>query len=436
MAFYRRCCMCFCLFLFLLVYLFLYVVVTINYQMNPTPTELPIHFVAPGVSPLTLLAERPFWNVKLDDSALWNRLQHVLDRECNPILRQLDTARGAAGAGLQKGPGIGLQSLGPISEVKESFPKDIQDFLQSMHFREYPLIIDQSRLCSEEAPLLLLAIKSKECNIRNREAIRETWGSTGLVTGEAGRGGVVHRVFLLGRQDRSPQSCPLSNDHLAEESMKYGDILQWDFRDTFYNLTLKDVLFWPWVLQHCPHARFIFKGDDDVFVRTPALLDVLQQAEQQSKARGRNLDFVIGDVINDAFPIRQVDEKYYIPQDFYAGKYPPYMGGGGVVYSGSLVMQLNEVSKRVHLFPIDDVFLGMCLYKLGIVPRSHPGFLTFDFPKEEANNPCSYFSILLVHKRSPEETLSLWNVLKHIQVDCLKQTSDIPRRNTFFLQKE
>ena len=277
-----------------------------------------------------------------------------------------------------------------------------------------------------QPPMLLMAIKSQVGNFENRQAIRETWGRGGLVRGESGRRrGPVRTVFLLGRQDSGTGPHPDLKTLLELENQKYADILQWDFQDTFFNLTLKDLLFWPWLQQHCPGAAFVFKGDDDVFVRTGALLDFLHKQWDEhnlfrvySNQSDAGLDLFVGDVIVNAMPNREPATKYYIPESFYKGPYPPYAGGGGVVYSGSLALRLMEVSERVRLFPIDDVYLGMCLSRLGLAPSHHPGFLTFDLPESDRGNPCAYRSVLLVHRRSPSEMLALWKQLQRPPAHC------------------
>lgn len=241
----------------------------------------------------------------------------------------------------------------------------------------------------------------------------------------------MRTVFLLGRQDSSTGPHPNLDALLDLESQHHGDILQWDFRDTFFNLTLKDVLFWEWFGQRCPGACFIFKGDDDVFVRTGSLLEYLHsqppctQSTAQSNNNNNNhsvnkavWDFLVGDVISHAWPNRQPDTKYFIPESFYTGAYPAYAGGGGVVYSGWLALRLRELSRRVHLFPIDDVYLGMCLRRLGLSPTHHPGFLTFDLPEGEREKPCAYRNVILVHKRSPRQMLTLWKQLRDALPSC------------------
>ncbi|CAJ1071152.1 N-acetyllactosaminide beta-1%2C3-N-acetylglucosaminyltransferase 2 [Xyrichtys novacula] len=413
--------------------------VTISYS----PPKITIHYVAPGISAnssaMASYPLRPFWNLRLEDSALWNQMQHAWDRQHNPILRGNTTGMMRMNSEAKLLSETEEECLSdcmakcsvPRVHGLDSYPDQMKAFIRSMHCREYPLLINQPSLCRKnsssfilDSPMLIMAIKSQVGNFENRQAIRETWGRSGLVRGESTKkGGLVRTVFLLGRQDSSTGPHPDLKNLLELENQKYQDILQWDFRDTFFNLTLKDLLFWHWLEQYCPHAIFVFKGDDDVFVRTGALLDYLHMQWEEhilwrAYTNETHMNLFVGEVINNAMPNREPSTKYYIPDSFYQGVYPPYAGGGGVVYSGSLALRLKKVSERVRLFPIDDVYLGMCLYRLGLSPSHHPGFLTFDLPEADRSKPCAYKSVLLVHRRTPNEMLMLWKRLRNLPGHC------------------
>ncbi|XP_030638453.1 N-acetyllactosaminide beta-1,3-N-acetylglucosaminyltransferase 2 [Chanos chanos] len=420
-------------------HLLVYIMVSIFVAVSYSPPQLPVHFIAPGASSDTEAgAPHPlgsFWSLRLEDRALWNHLQHFQDREHNPILRANgthteSTPETTRGEEETKDCSPDQRWVSHLHDFNV-LPEQMKDFVLSMHCRQYTMLRDQPNLCSGEdgemeTPLLLMAIKSQVGHFENRQAIRETWGRSGWVKGiPGGRGGLVRTVFLLGRQDTSTGPHPDLRALLDLESSHYRDILQWDFRDTFYNLTLKDVLFWDWLSKRCPHVQFIFKGDDDIFVRTDALLDYLHKYHGHSLNHNRTLKdqqkkelFLVGDVITNAWPNRQPSAKYYIPESFYRGVYPVYAGGGGVVYSGALARHLRQVSQWVSLFPIDDVYLGMCLHRLGMSPTHHPGFLTFDLPEADRRKPCAYGTVILVHKRSPKEMLLLWRELQTPPANC------------------
>ncbi|XP_068438861.1 N-acetyllactosaminide beta-1,3-N-acetylglucosaminyltransferase 2 [Clinocottus analis] len=405
-------------------------------------SPLPLHFVAQGTFSNGNFAPLPktFWQLGQHVDGLWNRLQRTVDHHFNPILRP-DYVRAGSGNDTSYESLLerGFSEVVGLDGVKESFDglsRQTQEFLSHMHRRDYPALIQPDGVCGagakdeRKAPLLLLAIKSMELNFRNRQAIRRTWGQAGRVAGQwrngkggGGGGAYVRRVFLLGNGRNESAGGSLS-ELLQTESDRYGDILQWDFRDTFFNLTVKDVLFWGWFSRSCNRTLFVFKGDDDVFVNTPRMVTYLQEQLKKPRARETIGDFMVGDVIAEGLPNRVNKSKYFIPDGFYKGLYPAYAGGGGVVYSSRLTRRLLHVSKRVHLFPIDDVYVGMCMVRLNAQPVHHPAFLTFDFPKKEEEQLCAYHTILLVHKRSPAQVVDLWDDLKMTRAQCW----DVPLR--------
>ncbi|XP_041800440.1 N-acetyllactosaminide beta-1,3-N-acetylglucosaminyltransferase 2 [Chelmon rostratus] len=448
---WRNVLICVCTPCICMALLFIYVAVMLCTAMNNTATPgaygLEItHFVASGYLRKNTFAPLPktFWGISPYGDALWNRLQLTVDRHFNPILHPNNTKRRVESSTFHES--LLKQSFSEVIDLDskwrkfDTVPQLMQEFVKHMQRRDYPILFQPDGLCGAGAkyekgpPLLLLAIKTSELNFKNRQAIRQTWGREGWVrkgrnstAGEEG-GGYVRRVFLLGKEDPAELGVNLS-DLLEIESKRYGDILQWDFRDTFFNLTLKDVLFWSWFSRSCGQTHFVFKGDDDVFVNTPKLITYLQEKLKQPQAQETLKDFMIGDVIGAALPSRVNNSKYFIPDSFYKGFYPTYAGGGGVVYSGLLTKRLHSISKRVHLFPIDDVYVGMCMIRLNAHPIHHPAFLTFDFPGKEEEKMCSYHTILLVHKRSPSQVLKLWADMEETQTKCWNVTLRDPVNN-------
>ncbi|XP_029021103.1 N-acetyllactosaminide beta-1,3-N-acetylglucosaminyltransferase 2 [Betta splendens] len=391
-----------------------------------------IHFVAPGSLRNANFAPLPqsFWTLDPAQGAIWNHLQLPIDRYFSPILhpKQHKQPDSDSSEVLLKQSFSAVTNTDSLRKNFKQFPQQIQDFVNHMDKRDYPNLIQPDGVCGAGAsdetgpPLLLLAIKTTELNFRNRQAIRQTWGRAGWVAGHrSSSGGYVRRVFLLGKGN--PQDQGVDSSELLElESKHYGDILQWDFRDTFFNLTLKDIHFWRWFSLHCGQTQFVFKGDDDVFVNTPKMLSYLQDQLRKPDANKVMENFMVGDVIGAAMPSRANMSKYFIPDTFFKGLYPAYAGGGGVVYSGPLTKRLHDVSQRVHLFPIDDVYVGMLMVRLNTSPVHHPAFLTFGFSEKEEKEPCSYHTILLVHKRSPSQVLRLWDDMRKTRDQCRNVT--------------
>ncbi|KAJ0047371.1 hypothetical protein NL108_006764, partial [Boleophthalmus pectinirostris] len=291
-----------------------------------------------------------------------------------------------------------------------SYPSMIQDFLMAMNCKSPPLLVNQPYKCVRSEgggqTFLLFAIKSRPGNFEQRQAVRETWGRE-----EVFQSGLrVRTLFLLG----SPSSDdPDLGALLSFESKTFKDILQWDFNESLLNLTLKMDAFLHWTLKNCPHVSFVFSGDDDVFVNTPALLSYLQSLEPSKAAQ-----LYVGQVISTAGPLRDPKSKYYIPLSFYDGPYPPYIGGGGFVISASLMQQLYSISRVIPFFPIDDVYIAICLKGLGISPESHSGFQTFDISEQDRQNLCVHKGLILIHRRSPRELKKLWRGIHSPLLTC------------------
>ncbi|KAM9315348.1 N-acetyllactosaminide beta-1,3-N-acetylglucosaminyltransferase 2a [Pholidichthys leucotaenia] len=364
-----------------------------------------------GHSKIKIPSKRFWSDYKLSES-FWNKEQQRLDILHNPILK----------SALSRDP-LGmlpdwLNDSGPLDPCERDYrvprqiidyntlPPIFQDFLFYMRCRTYPMLINQPHICDRN-PFLLLAVKSVIPHFERRQAIRETWGQAGVIANHT-----VVTVFLLG-STWSIDNFPDLQGMLTYETKLHRDILQWDYRDSFYNLTLKEVLFLEWFSKYCPQAQYVLKGDDDVFINTLRIVDFLNDLpEVDSK------DLFVGDLIKNAAPHRDRKVKYFIPESVFLGHYPPYAGGGGYLYSGDVALRLHNVSQQVVLFPIDDVYTGMCLKKLGMVPKNNAGFRTFDIAKNYKNNACVHRNLMLVHNRTPQDMLKIWPYIVHPELDC------------------
>ncbi|KAM5187800.1 LOW QUALITY PROTEIN: N-acetyllactosaminide beta-1,3-N-acetylglucosaminyltransferase 4 [Callospermophilus lateralis] len=246
------------------------------------------------------------------------------------------------------------------------------------HCRNFSILLEPSG-CAKDT-FLLLAIKSQPGHVE-RAAIRSTWA------------GPTPPAQLL-----------------AYESGEFDDILQWDFVEDFFNLTLKELHLQCWVASACPHAHFMLKGDDDVFVHVPNVLEFLDGWDPAQ-------DLLVGDVIHQALPNRNTRVKYFIPPSMYKARhYPPYAGGGGYVMSRATMRHLQAaVEGTDELFPI-NVFVGMCLKKLGVHPTHHAGFKTFGI--RQALDPCLYRGLLLVHCLNPLEMWTMWALVTDKGLKC------------------
>lgn len=456
------CAPCLCVLLF-----FLYVVVSVSIAMNnhamgnseptdlalltvkspesalpsvkSTTTEPPAHFIAPGAIKSEKYSSTPklFWDKKYN-VAFWNQLQKAVDLHFKPILHQVDSQ-------IKPGP-LGAPLNSPsLSELRRShsLPEQLQNYVSSR--RQYPVLMEPRDQCGvgatqERGPLLLLAIRTSVHNYRNRQAVRQSWGRTGWVWAQrgtgAGQGAYVSRIFVMGTE-LSPELRNISSELLHLENQHYGDILQWDMWDTPLNRTVKQLLFWSWFTDTCGHTSFVFEGDDEVFVNTPALVSLLQDQLHKPQANSSLQDFMMGHVVYGGQPNRSSDSQEFIPESFYRGWYPPYAHGAGRLSSALLLRRLLQVSHRVHLFPIEQVYVGMCLFRLNLSPSHHPAFLPSDWTKEQEEKPCAAHRVLLLHTHSPTHLRQLWESFRYNPELCSNATvAPLTVKQIIYTQRE
>ncbi|XP_062869138.1 UDP-GlcNAc:betaGal beta-1,3-N-acetylglucosaminyltransferase 7 [Trichomycterus rosablanca] len=308
-----------------------------------------------------------------------------------------------------------------LEEDFSALEPNVQQFLLYRHCRYFPMIMNHPEKCSGDV-YLLIVIKSIITQHDRREVIRQTWGKEQVIDGKK-----TKTLFLLGKSSNEMEKE--NHQKLLEyEDYIYGDILQWDFMDTFFNLTLKETHFLKWFFTYCGNVQYIYKGDDDVFVSVGNILEYLESCMTVK-------DLFAGDVLMKAKPIRRKTNKYYIPETLYNKTYyPPYAGGGGFLMDGPLARKLYWASETLDLYPIDDVFLGMCLEVLHVTPIKHDAFKTFGLLKDKKSKlnkePCFYKSMIVVHKLLPQELLDMWRLVNSDLVCTQKMKPFIQKAET------
>ncbi|MED6240424.1 hypothetical protein ATANTOWER_020893 [Ataeniobius toweri] len=382
--------------MFLLFYFFTVNLEKINTNRIATNFPEVVDFTTPPLKPHITAVSEDLKKIIPEDTAYWNRLFYSAMNSFNAGKKEIPWS-------VCKEENLDFLRMN-IHDF-DSYPPLFQTFLKGMDCRSPPILFNQPFKCNNQT-FLLFAIKSSPANFERRQAVRDTWGREGVYQ----NGRRVRLVFFLGSY---PPDDPNLGALLSFEAKHYGDIVEWDFHDSFLNLTLKMDMVLQWIVRNCPQVSFIFSGDDDIFVNTAGLISYLESLDASKSSR-----LYVGQVISTASPHRNPQNKYYIPLTFYSGPYPAYAGGGGFVISGELMQSLSFVSKLFPLFPIDDVYMGMCMKALGINPKWHQGFQTFDVKREDRENICVHKSHLLIHQRSPREMEKMWKAIHSPLLSC------------------
>ncbi|XP_010946150.2 lactosylceramide 1,3-N-acetyl-beta-D-glucosaminyltransferase [Camelus ferus] len=262
----------------------------------------------------------------------------------------------------------------------------------------YQYLINHKEKCQAQDILLLLLIKTAPENYHRRSAIRETWGNEKYVRSRLNAN--IKTLFALGTPS-NPQTRERLQRRLVWEDQMYNDIIQQDFADSFYNLTLKFLLQFSWANSFCPHAKFLMTADDDIFIHMPNLIEYLQSLEQIGVQ-----DLWIGRVHRGAPPVRDKSSKYYVSYEMYQWPaYPDYTAGAAYVISGDVAAKVYEASQTLNSsLYIDDVFMGLCANKIGLVPQHH---VFFSGEGKTPYHPCIYDKMMTSHGHV-EDLQDLW----------------------------
>ncbi|CAG5109442.1 Oidioi.mRNA.OKI2018_I69.chr2.g3977.t1.cds [Oikopleura dioica] len=131
----------------------------------------------------------------------------------------------------------------------------------------------------------------------------------------------IRVVFLLG----NPGDIDLS-----AETRVHEDVLILDFTESHYNLPFKDKAFLQFFAENCSHADFLFKGDDDIFLRPEKFVKIFEEIEDdeaigccharridlKSENAGYPEDQSLCEGSRVPEPVRDPTSKYFIPRQF------------------------------------------------------------------------------------------------------------------------
>jgi len=206
-------------------------------------------------------------------------------------------------------------------------------------------LLSHQQICTETEPLALIVINSAPSHYLRRKQIRQTYLPFLK----------VHNIiikFALGTLYEG-QTC----NELKKEQEMYQDLIQWGFKDSWRNLTLKTIATLNYHAFHCPTAKYLIKADDDTVIHPQNLVSLLN----------RNLSFSI---VSHLLYFKKVCSNWWSLQFCIPKKYhykinnleyfPPYPAGGLYIITrdaiSPLISHINSLSDK---FFLEDAFIGM-----------------------------------------------------------------------------
>jgi hypothetical protein len=242
-------------------------------------------------------------------------------------------------------------------------------------------------------------VASRVGAVRQRDAIRETYAQQRNSSQSSEE---FLTFFVLGREslNHSPRRS-MSDRNIASEHRKHDDILQFDFLDTYDNLTIKTKLALRWANSLCPDSRYILKTDDDTYLNMPVIMKSLKTLKLSSIA---GYCFTIK-------PSRNNTSKSHASYAMYPYTYTPVFCSGQLyVIAREILGLLVATSDNVKFYPSEDTYwTGLVRSVAGLSYQQMPGCgYTFkQFPKlsDSARQlVAGYHNV-----RKPKDMHTLWH---------------------------
>ena len=263
------------------------------------------------------------------------------------------------------------------------------------------LLSDVSLLNDFSEAKILIMVQSSPANLERRNTNRQTWMKNSPME--------VKTIFIFGTDEK------VSSIAIANELQEFGDVLQMNFVDSYYNGTLDSLSALKFFLEFgSTSIAFLCIADDDVYlnlkaVRRLLLLDGVINA---------NSDFLLGDLhfrprlpkvkkshLKDAFTTKFETPNYMRRID--GGKKPPkYLNGGFYAIPSTRVRRLFESALSLPLLVWNDVFItGFAAEKCGLRRKNHSGWHRFGLTDLDNVNWNSTYS---VHHVDNEKKLEIY----------------------------
>ena len=260
-------------------------------------------------------------------------------------------------------------------------------------------IIHPHYICSGNTTIdLLVLITTIPQAAKGRKTLRNTW----LQHSKNNTANIRHVFLFGGGWSKQEQAI------LYDESSQFGDILQENYKDAYYNLSLKVMSGYKWALKFCNHAKFTLRTGDDNYVNIPEIVKWV-------KTKGPKSSHVqIGHRITNMLVYRQKDKKWFVsPLEFPERVYPTYSMGTAFMFSMVAIKDIVKAAPNVPFFAIEDAWFGLLMREIKIGVVNEPGFdkqLENNVLKQLMDGKCpDRGKFLNIHLVSAEGMQLLWN---------------------------
>lgn len=256
----------------------------------------------------------------------------------------------------------------------------------------------------------LIVITSAPENSDRRKSIRDTWCDPSKFNLTKF---TWQCIFLVGQTPHRPSEVIVDN-----EIKRFSDILKGSYFDSYRNLTHKVMHGLHWASKKCP-TKYVLKTDDDVFVNTKLLLNILESNTPQANVY---IGLVV-DTPKRLEVIRNPHNKWVVTfEEFPHSHYPPYSSGMGYVLSADVVSRMVNLSQFMTPIPNEDAFIGVLADILTVKP-SRTGRFTLT---GSGLRLCNYMYLVLIHHITAADQYTMFEKALDAPVQCDKER-DVPQ---------
>ncbi|EDW58245.1 beta-1,3-galactosyltransferase brn [Drosophila virilis] len=260
----------------------------------------------------------------------------------------------------------------------------------------------------------LILVHTAPWNAEKRSLIRETWGGSSMTSAPM----PLRVVFLLGAVSQADQQLQLA---LELENARHADMVQGNFQDAYRNMTYKHVMAFKWFNSSCSHAQLLIKVDDDVYVNTPLLIQLLSTTNRTSSSSLRGLLQQPHDLLFCRPELRSRVKRSYRSKwrvsfrEFADDYYPPYCPGFAIVYSPDVVQRLYQAAQHAGYFWVDDVHItGVLAQQTNTTITTLKPYVLYESACERLlsgrSDPNQLQFLFTGHSISPEQIRRLWQL--------------------------
>ena len=245
-------------------------------------------------------------------------------------------------------------------------------------------------LCHEKPLKLLITVLSPAENIKNRNAIRSTWGNSLSIGANDD-----YRVFFVVGKTRHTTVMSL----LRNETEQHGDIISGDFYENYYNEYLKTEMVLEWASKHCDF-KYLLNTADDTFINMKNLLQLIHAYKDA-------IGIYVGEV--------ELLYGHRKPTSFY----PTYVTSDTALFSSDVVERLMlHAFRNRYKFP-SNLYLGFLALEADVKAIHNKAFMhgggekdclyddqsiSLQFSQSKRGLNCmseSYFEMLVRHSDDP-----------------------------------